>query len=331
MNKRFAKTWMVSAGLALVLAGCGSGADSATSGSGNRAETEADGGKLNIVTTIYPMYEFSRQVAGDHANVTALVPAGTEPHDWEPSAKDMAQIQDADVFVYNGIVETWVEDALASTNNDQRIAVEASSGIDLTEGTEVEHAEEGGEHDHEEEGHSHDYALDPHVWLSPVLAQKEVEAIKAALIKADPVNQADYEANADAYISKLKELDQAYRDGLAGVKSKEFVTQHAAFAYLATEYGLTQVPISGLSPEQEPSPDQMAQIVQFAKEHQVKTIFFETLVDPKVAETIASEISAKAAVLNPLEGLTEDEIKNNRDFITVMQENLKALITALNE
>ncbi|MFM9281026.1 metal ABC transporter substrate-binding protein [Paenibacillus jiagnxiensis] len=339
MNRLFAKSWLVSAGLALVLAGCGSDAGSTTSGSGNGAGTGADGGKLNIVTTFYPMYEFSRQVAGDHANVTALVPTGTEPHDWEPSAKDMAQIQDADVFVYNGIVETWVEDALTSTNNEKRIVVEASSGIELAEGTEDEH--EGEDHDHAAEtaehghaegnGHSHDYALDPHVWLSPVLAQKEVEAIEAALIKADPANKADYEANANAYIAKLKELDTAYRNGLTNVKNKELVTQHAAFAYLAKEYGLTQVPISGLSPEQEPSPDQMARIVQFTKEHQVKTIFFETLVDPKVAQTIASEIGAKTAVLNPLEGLTEDEIKNNRDYIIVMQENLKALTSALNE
>jgi zinc transport system substrate-binding protein len=347
LKRSFAKSWLVSAGLALVLAGCGSDAGSTTSGSDNGTGTGADGGKLNIVTTFYPMYEFSRQVAGDHANVTALVPTGTEPHDWEPSAKDMAQIQEADVFVYNGIVETWVEDALASSNNDNRIVVEASSGIDLAEGTEAEHEHEGEEHAqeaekhdhaagteehaHEEEGHSHDYALDPHVWLSPVLAQKEVKAIEAALIKADPANKADYEANANAYTAKLKELDTAYRDGLANVKNKELVTQHAAFAYLAKEYGLTQVPISGLSPEQEPSPDQMARIVQFAKEHQVKTIFFETLVDPKVAQTIASEIGAKTAVLNPLEGLTEDDIKNNRDYITVMQENLKALTTALNE
>ncbi|MDP4097253.1 metal ABC transporter substrate-binding protein [Paenibacillus sp. P96] len=339
MNKFFAKSWLVSAGLVLALAGCGSGAGSTSTGAGNGAESGADGDKLNIVTTFYPMYEFSRQVAGEHANVTALVPTGTEPHDWEPSAKDMAQIQEADVFVYNGIVETWVEDALASTGNDQRIVIEATSGIDLTESAEAEHEHEAEEHSHEgeeqahgeEEGHSHDYAQDPHVWLSPVLAQKEVKAIEQALIKADPANQADYEANANAYIAKLQELDTAYRNGLANVKNKELVTQHAAFAYLAHEYGLTQVPISGLSPDQEPSPDQMAEIVQFAKEHGVKTIFFETLVDPKVAQTIAGEIGAKTAVLNPLEGLTEDDIKNNRDYIAVMQENLKALTTALNE
>ncbi len=300
-----------------MLAGCGNNENNANSN---------DGDKLNVVTTFYPMYEFSRQVGGEYANVTALIPAGAEPHDWEPSAQDMVKVKEADIFVYNGIVEGWVDDALSSAANDKRVVVEASNGISLMEGLpEEEEGEE--EHAHEEEGP----ILDPHVWLDPVLAQKEVASIEAAFEQADPANKDAYKKNADAYIAKLQELDETYKAGLKDVKRKEFVTQHAAFGYLAKQYGLTQVPIAGLSPEQEPAPDDLANIIAFAKENQVKTIFFETLVEPKIAQVVADEIGAKTDVLNPLEGLTDEEQKNNLDYIGIMKNNLEALKKALNE
>lgn len=324
------KTWikksyaMAAASALLVLSGCG-GTSENTNGNALNAQSSADSGqKLKVITTFYPMYEFSKQIAGDHADVIALIPAGAEPHDWEPSAKDMAQVKEADVFVYNGIVEGWVEKALESAANDKRVVVEASKSIELMEGLPEE---EEGEHHEEEDGH----VLDPHVWLDPALAQVEVASIQAAFEKADPANKEAYKNNADAFIAKLKELDEAYKAGLKDAKHKEFVTQHAAFGYLAKQYGLTQIPIAGLSPEQEPSPDKMAEIIKFAKENQVKTIFFETLVDSKVAETVANEIGAKTDVLNPLEGLTDEDKKNNLDYIGIMKNNLEALKKALNE
>ncbi|MGM0881435.1 MAG: metal ABC transporter substrate-binding protein [Bacillota bacterium] len=319
------KIFLISATAALLLSGCGGNNAGMNNSSG---ESEASSKKLKVVTSFYPMYEFSKQVAGEYADVIGLIPAGVEPHDWEPSAKDMAEIKEADVFVYNGLVEGWAEQALESAPNDKRIVVEASGGIQLMESEEHGHEEEGHEEEeHEEEGVS----LDPHIWLSPVLAQQEVLAIQAAFEKADPANKDAYKANADAYISKLKELDNAFKSGLQGVKHTEFVTQHAAFGYLAKEYGLTQVPIAGLSPEQEPSPEQMAEVVAFAKEHGIKTILFETLVDPKIAQTIADEIGAKTDVLNPIEGLTDEDKKDNLDYIGIMTKNLEALKKALNE
>lgn len=315
------KIILISTVTVLLLAGCGGNNEGI-----KNTESEGSGKKLKVVTSFYPMYEFSKQVAGEHADVISLIPAGVEPHDWEPSAKDMANIKEADLFVYNGIVEVWAEQALESTPNDKRVVVEASGGIQLMEG--VEHEEEGHEEEeHEEEGHG----LDPHIWLSPVLAQQEVLAIQEAFEKADPEHKDIYKANADAYIAKLKELDDAFKSGLQGIKLTEFVTQHAAFGYLAKEYGLTQVPIAGLSPDQEPSPEQMAEVVAFAKEHEIKTILFETLVDPKIAQTIADEIGAKTDVLNPIEGLTEEEKKENLDYIGIMTNNLEALKKALNE
>lgn len=309
------KWWKLAVGSLLVtslVTGCG----------GNEAEQGAaddkEGKKLKIVTTFYPMHEFSSKVAGDLADVSVLVPAGTEPHDWEPTPKDVAQIAEADLFVYNGAgFEGWVDDVLKSVNNSKLKVVEATKGIKLMEGTEDEHHEE--------------HVLDPHVWIDPVLVQQEVQNIANALSEVDTAHAADYKKNADAYIAVLKDLDATFKNELAGTKNKEFVTSHTAFAYLANRYGLTQVPIAGISPEQEPSAAEMKEIVEFAKERRVKTIFFETLASPKVAEAVAKEIGADTAVLNPLEGLTEEEKKKGLDYIGVMKENVYALKKALNK
>lgn len=324
LNPKLKRTLFVLLAVMLVLSGCGSKADPAPA-SGKDGASD----KLQIVATFYPMYEFARQVAGDAAEVTVLVPEGVEPHDWEPSAKDMARIQDADVFVYNGIVENWVEKALASTKNADRIVVEASHGLPLLESTADEEAEHEDEDAPEEEGEGHGHAVDPHVWLSPLLAQMQVAAIATGLSEADPDRASAYLENASAYQAKLAALDADYRAGLDGVTRREFVTQHAAFSYLAREYNLVQKPISGLSPEREPSPDKMAEIIEFAREHEVKTIFFETMVDPKIAETIAKEVKAETAVLSPIEGLTAEEKAAGDDYLSIMRRNLEELTKAL--
>ena len=395
--KRILAAFSLSA--ALAVAGCGSAKPSESGGSMNTTDSQvtdtSTAVKLKIKTSFYPMYEFTRQVAGDLADVENLIPAGVEPHDWEPTPQDMASIADADVIVYNGAgMESWIDQVLDSVKDRDLKVIEASQGIEIMEGeghshahdhgaegahshedehahdhgTEGEHSHEDdhahdhgteGEHSHEDEhahdhgaegepshesehahdhdhgeegGHHHDHGgLDPHVWLSPALAIQQVRNIEQGLAEADPEHKDAYKANADAYVSKLEALDQEFKDGLKESKRKDFITQHAAFGYLAKEYGLTQVPIAGLSPDQEPSASQMAKIIEFAKENNVKTIFFETLVASNVAETIASEIGASTAVLNPIEGLTEEDISNQLDYIAIMRQNLQALQAALNE
>ncbi|MEJ8306005.1 metal ABC transporter substrate-binding protein [Saccharibacillus sacchari] len=343
--------------LMLILGGCGSNASEVATAPASTTDpntqaastTEAvttQAEKLKVETSFYPMYEFARHVGGDLADVELLVPAGTEPHDWEPTPQDIAKIEEADLLIYNGAgMESWVDQVLDASANGDLVAVEASQGIDIMEGSEEEEhdhehdeaATEEHDHDHEHEeeaghAHSHDHGgLDPHVWLSPALAIEEVRSIEAAFVEKDPAHADQYKSNADAYIAELEKLDTEFKDGLSGTKRTDFVTQHTAFGYLAREYGLTQVPIAGLSPEQEPSAQEMAEIVEFAKEHDVKTIFFETLVSSKVAEAIASEIGAKTAVLNPLEGLTDEEIAAGEDYLSIMRANLKALQAALNE
>lgn len=287
-----------------------------TAGCGTQSSGDTGSKKLKVMTTFYPMYEFSKQVAGDLADVSVLIPAGTEPHDWEPTPKDVAQISTANVFVYNGAgFESWVDDVLKSADAQKTKVVEASKGIELMQGN--------------DEHNSNATAVDPHVWLDPVLAQKEVQTIADAFAAADPGHAADYKKNADTYIGKLKDLDSVFKSGLSNAPHREFVTSHTAFSYLAKRYDLTQEPISGLSPEQEPSASQMKGIVEFAKQHQVKTIFFETLVSPKVAEAVARETGAGTDVLNPLEGLTEEEKSSGLDYVGVMKKNLEALQKAL--
>ncbi|MWJ32931.1 zinc ABC transporter substrate-binding protein [Saccharibacillus sp. WB 17] len=328
----------------LVLGGCGSNAaapagtapaNGSAENGGTSGQAAAPADKLKVEASFYPMYEFARQVGGDLADVELLVPAGTEPHDWEPTPKDIARISEADLLVYNGAgMESWVDQVLNATSGDAPAVVEASAGIDIMEGSEDEHDHEHG-HEHDaaaEEGHDHDHGgLDPHVWLSPRLAIEEVRGIEAAFAKADPGNADRFKSNADAYVAKLEALDKEFASGFADTKRKDFVTQHAAFGYLARDYGLTQVPIAGLSPDQEPSAQEMAEIVEFAKANDVKTIFFETLVSSKVAATIATEIGARTAVLNPLEGLTEEETAAGADYLSVMRTNLQQLQSALNE
>ncbi|WP_379153850.1 metal ABC transporter substrate-binding protein [Paenibacillus sp. sgz5001063] len=342
--------------LTVIAAGCSS--NNTASNAGNAAPTSAGSteraaagtavkaDKLDIKVSFYPMYEFTRNIVGDLADVETLIPAGVEPHDWEPTAQDMAGISAADVLVFNGAgMEGWAQQVISSASGTPLVAVEASKGLNLMAGTEEEeedhagaeddHAHKEGEHadegdEHAEEGHDHG-GLDPHVWLAPSLAIKEVQTIEAALSVASPENASAFKANSAAYIAKLEQLDKEFKDSLKDTKRKDFITQHAAFGYLAQEYGLTQIPIAGLSPEQEPSASQMAGIVEFAKAHDVKTIFFETLVSSSVADTVAREIGAKTAVLNPIEGLTDEDRSSNQDYLSIMRKNLEALKTALNE
>ena len=185
---------------------------------------------------------------------------------------------------------------------------------------------------HEEEGEEEDEehgAFDPHVWLDPMFAKKEMENIKDALVKADPENQAYYEANYETYAQKFDELDQTYKETLSPLPGKSVVVAHEAFGYLCSAYGLTQMGIEGLTPDSEPDPARMALVIDFVKENQVKTIFFEELVSPKVAETIAKETGAGTEVLNPLEGLTDEQLKNGDDYFSVMEKNLDVLKKAL--
>lgn len=269
-------------------------------------------GKLPVTASFYPIAYFSQEIGGTKVHVTNITPAGAEPHDYEPTAKDIAQIEASRLLVLNGVVEPWGERIKQSIDPNYTHIVVASAGLTSQK------VEEDGL-----------YTTDPHVWLSPPLAEKMVDAIAAGFTRVDPARASTYNQNAAALKSRLAALDATYRRGLANCQKKAFITSHAAFGYVASTYRLTQVPIAGLSPDAEPSPGQLAKIVTFAKARGVHYIFFESLVSPKLSETIAREVGAKTLVLNPLEGLTAGQRAQGENYFTQMRQNLTNLELAL--
>ena len=289
------------------------------------ADTAAGDGRLRVLTSFYPMYDFACKIGGDCIDVTNMVPSGTEPHDWEPSTNDLKNLEKADVFIYNGAdMEPWADDLLVSRSDTLRV-VEASETVELrTTDGEHEHA-----HEHEDAGHHHG-DFDPHVWLDPENAKIEMEAIRDALCAADPENSTVFQSNYEKYAAELDALDAEFREKLAPLPNRTIVVAHEAFGYLCDAYGLTQVGIEGLSPDSEPDPGRMAEVIDFVREHSISTIFFEELVSPKVAEAIASETGAQAKMLSPLEGLSDEQAAAGADYFSVMHDNLAALMEALN-
>jgi zinc transport system substrate-binding protein len=269
-------------------------------------------GRLRVAAGFYPLAEAATKVGGSHVDVQNLTPPGVEPHDLELTPGEIADIQSADVvlFLSHGFapaVEQAVGDARGMT-------VDLLQGMSLRPGV----PEEG-------EGP----AADPHVWLDPVLYQRIVDRTERALAQARPAEASAFESNAKAFQAELGRLHEEYRSGLAGCARDVIVTSHAAFGYLSARYGLTQEPIAGISPDAEPSPERLAQLAELAKRDGVTTIFTEELVSPKVAETLAKEVGVTTAVLNPLEGLTEQDLSGGEDYVSVMRTNLHSLEQAL--
>jgi len=270
--------------------------------------------KLLVTASYYPLYDFARQVGGDKVNVVTMTPAGAEPHDYEPSPQALIDAHNAKVFIYNGgPMEPWVDSFLSDYKN---IAVNASQGITL-------------EKTDEDDGHAHDVASDPHFWLDPVLAQQIVNTIRDGLSKADPANSSYYASRANSYNEKLAELDRSFADGLASCTLNTAISSHGAFSYLAHRYGFTVISIAGIEPEDEPSPAKMAELTNLVKQKGIKYIFFESLVSPRLAQTIALETGAETLVFDPIEGLSAEDQSKGRDYLSVQYDNLKNLRTAL--
>ncbi|QRG67823.1 metal ABC transporter substrate-binding protein [Brevibacillus choshinensis] len=309
---------------ALGLAGCGAKETASTPASGDNATA-----KPKVYTTIYPLEYVAKRIGGEHVEVTNLVPAGVEPHDFEPTAKDMVALSGADVFAYNGSgLELWIDKAVEGIDKNKTSVVNATEGMDLL------HAAPEEEHAHESEAateeHDHDHGEnDPHVWLDPAKLKEQAAKVKDALVKKDQAHAADYEKNFQQLSGDLDQLDKEFKEMVAGSSKKEFMVAHSAFSYLAHRYGLEQVAISGVNPSDEPSPSELKKLVEHVKEHQISYVLFETLVSPKVAEVIAKEAGVQTATLNPLEGLTEDDVKAGRDYLSIMRDNIATLRAAL--
>ena len=330
--------------IASVLAGSAGLLSSCRRGFGKEAE-----GKVKVIATIYPMYDFVKRIGGDRVSIIMLVPAGTEPHAWEPSSRDMLMFEEADLFVINGAgMEPWADDLLESVQNKDLTLVEASENVELLKIEEHEedhadgHDEDEDEHDHDddhdedehdhdedehEEGehHHHHGEYDPHVWLSPKNAELEMETIAEALIRKDPEHADVYRKNLEEAKKACDSLDSAFREALAPYAGGYIVVAHEAYGYLCHEYGLKQIGIEGVSADQEPDAARMREIIDMVGEYGIKCIFFEELVDPKVAKTIAEETGCRTMALSPLDGLTQEDIDSGRDYFSVMGDNLLAL------
>lgn len=270
---------------ALTMSGCG-------------AKDTADSDLTQVYTSFYAMYDITRQIAGDKAEVHLLCPVGTEPHDYEPKTSEAAKVSNADLFVYNGGgVDSWA--AKLSSALDPSNVVCASEAVSI------------------------ENVGDPHVWLSPVCALDEAAVITSALCSADPDNAESYNANYEGFRAKAEELITAYGDALLELPKRDIVVSHAAFGYLCSLFGLNQIAIED-SQGEEPSPARMAEIVSEMKEKDIKYICGEELQSNKVVETIAAETGAEVVELNPFEGDSDES-----DYFEVMYENLEVLKTIL--
>jgi zinc transport system substrate-binding protein len=277
--------------------------------SGVTAETT-----LRAISSFYPLYEWTKQVGGDRIEVVNLVPVGVEPHDFEPTPADVLRIQGADLLIHQGGGLQPALDKLVKTLKGPRpVVLTVTQGFQLRKGLPDPH------------GHHRSEASDPHIWLDPLLAKQIVGRIAGVLTKLDVGRAATYRQNAEVYQAKLDALHVEFQHGLAKCRLREIITSHAAFAYLAARYGFGQTPIMGLSPNEEPSPRQLARLADLARKRDIKVIYFETLVSGKVAETLAREVGAKTLVLNPIEGLTTQQAAQGKDYLALMRENLMNL------
>ena len=290
---------------ALTLAGCG--------GSAN----DSGGGKLDVVTSFYPLEFIARTVGGDAVNVTTLTAPGVEPHDLELTPKQVGEIAGAKLVVFEKNLQPAVDEAVEQNAKDAGFDIAPAAQLEAT-GADFEEHEEGAE----TAAHKDD-ALDPHFWLDPVRYAAVVKAVEDKLVSLDSANAAGYHERAKALLDQVGKLDTEYKTGLASCKLKTFVTSHEAFAYLAKRYGLTMVGIAGFTPDAEPTPARIKEVQDIVKAQHVTTIFSEELVSPKVADTIAKDVGVKTAVLSPIEGLSDANSKET--YLTLMQKNLQEL------
>lgn len=284
--------------------------------------------KINVVTSFYPLYEFTSNVGGDKINVDVLIPPNVEPHEYELKPSDMVKILESDLFIYNGAgMEPWVHNII---EHNEINVLDASNNIELIKSEQHHHEthEEKNEHEKEEKEHGE---YDPHIWLSPINAIIQVENIRDKLIELDYENEEYYTENANEYIMKLNELDEKIKTEINPEKCKrnEIVITHATLGYFCKEYGCEQIPLSGITPEAEMSINRITEIMHEIEGKDVKVIFFEEQVNPKTAEVIANELGIETMIFNTIHGITEEDRNAGKNYITLMEDNISKLKYAL--
>ena len=274
--------------------------------------------KLLVYTTFYTLYDFAKKIGKDKVKVVNLISANTEIHHYEPTVKDITKLKNADILIYNGVqLDGWVGKLVKSSNNKNLTQVEASKNVYLLES--------GNRQVNSKESVNYD----PHVWLDPNNALEQMREIRDAFIKKDSQNKEYYEKNFGEMEQKVMKLDSDYYNGLMDCTKKDLIVTHGAFLYLCNAFGLSQVAVNDLDAESEPNPARIAKIIDFIKENDVTTIFFEKSSGSKVANVISKEAGVKIDTLSTLEELNEDDLNAGRDYFYYMNENLKVLERAL--
>ncbi|MCU1394493.1 MAG: ABC-transporter metal-binding lipoprotein [Ilumatobacteraceae bacterium] len=295
---------VLSLGALVVPMACSSNSpSSASSGNGHR---------LQVVASFYPLQFVVQRIGGDRVHVENLTPMGAEPHELELTAKNTASLEDADLVVYLSGFAPAVDEGVADVAKAHAFDVASAARLDLDYSP-----IEDGQQD------TNDNRRDPHFWLDPTRLIDVATAVSTRLAQLDPADTALFDANATTLIAELHTLDGEYTNGLAHCTNTDIVTSHNAFGYLSQHYGLTQVGITGLTPEDEPTPGELARVTKFVEDHHVGTIYYETLVSPTIAETVAHETGAKTQVLDPIEGLSSSS--QGTDYFQIMRANLANL------
>ncbi len=270
--------------------------------------------RIRIVTSFYPLSHITKAVGGNLVTVRNLVPAGVEPHDFDPSPRDLIEIGNTDALIYNGAsLETWIGKWKEGNTPKPKNTVNMTES--LLKQKVVLFTKDG--------------VTDPHFWLDPVIMKSEVEIIRDLFIQIDPAHKDMFNENAKRYTNALGVLDQNFHAGLASCDLRDVIVLHEAFGYLTSRYKITATSIEGISPDEEPSPKELARIINLAREKGVKHIFFETVASPKFSELIAREIGGATLVLNPIESLTPDEVQSGEDYFSIMEMNLNNLQIAM--
>lgn len=283
--------------------------------------------KIQVIASFYPFYEIAKEIGGNNTAITSVIPFSVEPHDYEATPQKILTITKADMIIYNGIgFDAWLGQKQQFRNS---LLVDVSKGLPLIDSKQQQQQQESkdSEQNMENKHDEHKFLYDPHIWLDPIIVKNISKTISNALIKLDPTNTDSYKQNTNNFIQKLDALDSLIKKSLSNCELKDFISFHQAFQYFANRYGLTQHTVhESLSPEGEILPQQITKLIKLAKDLNINTIYSEELADPRLSQTLASEIpNGKVLLLSPIEGVNQEEQKKNIGYIDKMQMNLENL------
>ncbi|WP_312813390.1 metal ABC transporter substrate-binding protein [Sedimentibacter sp.] len=295
-------------------------------------DNDNDNEKIKIVTTLFPQYDFARQIAGDKADIALLLPPGAESHSFEPTPGDIITIGNADMFIYTGeYMEPWADRIIQSIENEKLNILDVSNGITLVK-EEHDHEHEDTDHEHENEEHGHSHEYDPHIWTSPVIAKKMVDNIAASLCYVDPENASYYKENAENYKKQLDELDAEFSEIVKnGKHNKIYFGGRFALYYFTEEYGLEYMSAyDNCSSETEPSAHDIAKIIDEMKENKTSVIYHEELTDPKISRSICEDTGAEMLLFHSCHNVSKDDFNKGVTYLDLMKQNAENLRKGLN-